>query len=246
MHHYLFIDESGDPSLASINEDFPVFVLFGVLFTDEAYQKMSRDVISLKEEMFGASGVILHGREIRKCEGVFSKLFDLDFKEDFYKKINMLIGSSDFIAVAAVIDKQAFVNQYGRLADDPYELSLTFLLERMLMETDNNTEAKISVIIESRGKKEDDILRRRYEELLGKGSGFILPERFCARFSKTPDFRKKRENDIGLQIADLCAYPVARHFIRPDEPYPPYDIVESKLRKGKEGCCNGYGLKRFP
>jgi hypothetical protein len=35
--YVLFIDESGDPSLSSVNEDFPIFVLSGCLFSEQSY-----------------------------------------------------------------------------------------------------------------------------------------------------------------------------------------------------------------
>lgn len=113
------------------------------------------------------------------------------------------------------------------------------------METDNGLNNEIHIRIESRGKVEDEILQKRYNRLLDNGSGHISPERFKKRFQKM-EFRKKKENDCGLQIADLCAYPVARHIINPKEPYPPYDIVEKKFRKGNNGSFIGYGLKIFP
>lgn len=76
MRHYLFIDECGDPSLSSLNPDFPVFVLLGCLFDEIEYQKVCNRLDALKIDIFGSDDVILHSRDIRKCEGVFAKLFD--------------------------------------------------------------------------------------------------------------------------------------------------------------------------
>lgn len=113
------------------------------------------------------------------------------------------------------------------------------------METDINKGCAINITIESRGRVEDEIIQKRYNRLLDKGSGKIIPERFKKRFEKM-EFRKKKENDCGLQIADLCAYPVARHIISPNEPYPAYSVVEKKFRKNSSGVFMGYGLKVFP
>jgi hypothetical protein len=113
------------------------------------------------------------------------------------------------------------------------------------MEIDKSNNDTIHITIESRGRVEDEIIQKRYNRLLDKGSRHITPERFKKRFEKM-EFRKKKENDCGLQIADLCAYPVARHIINPNEPYPPYNIVEKKFRKNSSGSFIGYGLKIFP
>ena len=58
--------------------------------------------------------------------------------------------------------------------------------------------------------------------------------------------RFKRDNDIGLQVADLCAYPLARHVLNSKEPYIPFKVIEEKLRRGFDGKVDGYGLKVFP
>ncbi len=80
MKYHLFIDESGDPSLSSINTDFPVFVLLGCLIADTPYQILCEQIQLLKIEIFGTKHAILHSRDIRKCEGIFSKLFNFELK----------------------------------------------------------------------------------------------------------------------------------------------------------------------
>src|SRR3989344_5555822 len=245
MKYHLFIDESGDPSLSSINVDFPVFTLLGCLFEDSAYQETCLKIIELKREFFGSEHAILHSRDIRKCEGVFVKLFDLEVKAKFYERLNSILENGEYTSVAVGIKKQEFIEKYGKIADDPYELSLSFLLERAVMETDKSKDSILHIAIESRGRVEDEIIQKRYNRLLDNGSSHISPERFKKRFEKM-EFRKKKDNDCGLQIADLCAYPVARHLINPSEPYPAFNIVEKKLRKNNIGSYMGYGLKIFP
>lgn len=245
MKYHLFIDESGDPSLSSINADFPIFTLLGCLFENPAYQEICVKIAELKKEFFGSEHAILHSRDIRKCEGVFVKLFDLEVKAKFYERLNSILADGKYTVIAVGIKKQEFIEKYGKIADDPYELSLSFLLERAVMETDNGKENTMHIMIEGRGKREDGTLQKRYNRLLDNGSSHITPERFKKRFEKM-EFRRKKENDCGLQIADLCAYPVSRHIANPDEPYPPYDIVEKKFRRGNNGSFVGYGLKIFP
>ena len=243
--YHLFIDESGDPSLSSINSDFPVFVLLGCLFEEKAYQSVSSKISDLKKDIFKSDNVILHSRDIRKCEGVFSKLFNLEVKQIFYERLNNIMTEGEYTVVAVAIKKNEFIERYGKIADDPYELSLSFLLERILMETDSLPSNTVEIMIESRGKVEDEILIKRYNKLLDVGSGRITSDRFRKRYQKI-EFRKKKENDCGLQIADLCAYPVARHVINSQEPYPAFEIVKTKFRKNSNGVIAGYGLKIFP
>lgn len=246
MKHIIFIDESGDHSLNNINSDFPIFVLLGMVIDEENYKKLCNKINDFKLKYFNSTNIILHSRDIRKCEGVFSKLFDLKIKESFYDDLNSIISGSDFMLVASAILKQKHIAQYGKLADDPYEIALTFVLERVLYEFDSRKNNQlIDVTIESRGKKEDQTLAKRYNELLYKGSGQVSSNRFISKYNQEILFKKKRENDVGLQIADLCAYPIARHVLFPNEPYPPFNVVEPKIRRGKKGI-EGYGIKIFP
>lgn len=246
MKHKVFIDESGDHSLANINKDFPIFALLGLIINEKEYEKLCTEINSFKIKYFKSTEVILHSRDIRKCEGPFALLFDLDKKKAFYEDLNDILKKHDFMLVASAILKQKHIDKYGKLADDPYEIALTFVLERILFESDarKNNET-IDVVIESRGKREDQELAERYNELLYKGSSQVSPERFIVTFCSEIDFKRKKENDIGLQIADLCAYPIARHVLYPKEPYPSFDVIEGKIRRGTKGI-DGYGIKIFP
>lgn len=103
----------------------------------------------------------------------------------------------------------------------------------------------VIITIEKRGKKEDNQLLSHYNSIIDQGTYHVSPQRFKQRIS---DFimRFKKDNDIGLQISDLCAYPLARHVLNTGEPYIPFKIIENKLRKSREGKVDGYGLKIFP
>ncbi len=152
---------------------------------------------------------------------------------------------SDFQIIAVGIKKKNFMEKYGKITDDPYELSLSFLLERAVMEIGKDSQNTLSIVIESRGRVEDEILQKRYNRLLDVGTANILSHKFKTYFEKM-EFKKKRDNDCGLQIADLCAYPVARNIINPNDPYPAYGIVAQKFRRNSNGSHIGYGLKIFP
>ena len=77
MHsdYIVYVDESGDHSLDSINPEYPVFVLSFCIFRKDNYaQTMTPAVRQLKFSTFGHDMVILHEIDIRKKKGAFSKL----------------------------------------------------------------------------------------------------------------------------------------------------------------------------
>ena len=60
MKYYLFIDESGDHGLKTIDESFPVFVLCGIVFSETDYLEFKNALIELKSTFWGEKKVIFH------------------------------------------------------------------------------------------------------------------------------------------------------------------------------------------
>ena len=97
-------------------------------------------------------------------------------------------------------------------------------------------------IIEKRGKKEDASLLNYYNQLLDRGTYWVDSHRMKKVFKKF-DMRWKSENIIGLQIADLIAYPVTRHVLNPNGVNLAFDVLKKNIFQ-----LNGkvYGMKIFP
>ena len=207
---------------------------------------MSNEIDKFKQEFFNTSEVILHSRDIRKCDGAFQVLFDLEIKKRFYEQLNKIISDAKFTIIAVAINKKKHIEKYGKVADNPYTICLSYILERLVFCTDGRKPSPvISIIIEKRGKKEDQQLLSHYNTIIDRGTYHVISDRFKQRIT---DFSMvaKKDNSIGLQIADLCAYPVARHVLNDKEPYIPFAIIKNKIYCGDSGKVDGYGLKVFP
>jgi hypothetical protein len=242
MKYYLFLDETGDHGLSFIDENFPIFMLVGILISEKDYIDLSDKANSFKEKFFDTTEVILHSRDIRKIQGPFQILFDLDLKKDFYEDLNQILQDGEYKILGVGVDKQRHIERYGKTADNPYSLSLSFLIERLVFACDSLKDcSEVEIVIEKRGNKEDAQLLSQYNKIIDKGTVYVTPERINRLISDF-DFDHKRNNEIGLQIADLCAYPVARHALNPEVPNPAFDIIKDKVRD----MCNGGGVKLFP
>tara|TARA_Y100000310_G_scaffold254740_1_gene261906 strand:+ start:1457 stop:2182 length:726 start_codon:yes stop_codon:yes gene_type:complete len=239
----MFLDESGDHGLSHIDPNFPLFLLCGCLFSDDALVAFEEKMNALKRKYWNTTDVILYSREIRKCEGPFQILFDLLLKEQFYNDLNVLIADADFTVIAAAIDKEKHIKRYGKLAHDPYDVSLSFMMERFVFcldEIDNASSAQL--IFEKRGYKEDTQITSHFNAIRDAGTYFVDGERMRSRVTGC-HFHAKMENIVGLQCADLCAYPLARSIVLKGEPSKAADIVSEKVytKNGKQ-----YGFKIFP
>ncbi|CAN0601282.1 unnamed protein product, partial [Ectocarpus sp. 12 AP-2014] len=242
--YYLFIDESGDHGLVNLDASFPVFLLCGLLISEENYKHTRNEINQLKSSFWGNKKVILHSRDIRKCEKEFQILFDLELKAAFYKHINEIIVQGRYRILSSAINKAKYIKTYGRLSNDVYELALSFIIERAIfcLDEKENEIKQLEIVIEKRGKKEDKQLDEHFQRLLARGTGYVSAERL-KEVGIQIVFKDKKENINGLQLTDLLAYPIARYVIDPKRANPAFDILESKFyKKGTKR----YGLKIFP
>ena len=243
MRYKLLLDESGDHGLGNIDPSFPVFVLCGVLISDEEYNKMKKMVNDLKNKFWGNTNVILHSRDIRKCNNEFQILFDLSTKKDFYEDINKIMTDIDYEIIVSAIKKEEFIKRHGKLKDDVYEIALSFIMERAIFCLDTKNEvSSLEIGIEKRGPKEDQKLSKHIETIRSNGTYYVDSSRFRKVGSK-PHFFSKKENISGLQIADLLAYPIARYVIDETRANPSFNLIRGKIytRNGRV-----FGLKIFP
>lgn len=229
-----------------VDENFPLFLLAGCLFEDAELVKIEQEINKFKMEFFKTTDVILHSRDIRRCDGPFQILFDLELKKRFYEKLDKIINEAKFTIIGSGVNKEEHIKKYGRGAKDPYALSLSFIIERLIFCLDKKgNKSVVDIKIEKRGKREDQQLLNQYNKILDNGTYYVTPDRLKNKIDKFESFLK-RENIIGLQVADLCAYPLARHILSPSQPYPPFDIIKSKIYCDGNGKFDGYGLKIFP
>lgn len=238
----VYLDETGDHSLEAEDTDFPVFAIAMLVCDIEIYtQQIVPAVYQLKIDYFGHEGVILHSRDIRKAQGEFKFLRDATQRQPFYERINAIMGE-EYQLIACGIRKQEHRNRYGVDAENPYDLSLMFALERLLQLLEDAGEKEISIVAESRGKNEDRDLELSFLRTINTGTQFFKADRFQAIKWKLK-FLPKAMNIIGTQMADLAAYPFARYILDSKGPNPAYDVIKQRFyrRHGKV-----LGCKIFP
>jgi hypothetical protein len=237
-----YVDESGDPSLTHVNPQHPVFVLAFCIFEKTAYSTLAvPEIQRLKFDYWGHDSVVLHSHEIRNQRNDFRILASKATREQFLSRISAAIDAMPVMIVAAAIDKNRLSRRYAH-PGDPYQIGLTFCLERLqrhLMDVGQSQDTT-HIVIEARGAKEDRDLELAFRRIVS-GNNVVGP---------MPNldirFMDKKHNSTGLQIADLVAYPIARHVVDPTKPNPAYDVVVRKFRRGPAGTHFGFGLKVFP
>ncbi|PSO45116.1 DUF3800 domain-containing protein [Candidatus Saccharibacteria bacterium SW_7_54_9] len=240
--YIVYVDESGDHGLSSINPQYPVFVLAFCLFNKRTYaERITSRITDLKFKYFGHDQVVLHERDIRKRNSPFNILLNPNTRSEFMEDVSQIVREAPFTLIASAIDKRELKSQYDDPAN-PYHLALAFGLERLYyhLNGDKNCEdGTLHIVFEERGKREDDNLELEFRRVIDNNrTGDRLP--FDIVFSN------KQSNAAGLQLADLVARPIGRHLLKPKQQNRAYDVIKEKFRQSPEGKTRGWGLKVFP
>lgn len=192
MKYSFFLDETGDHNLSFVDKNFPLFLLCGCVISADDLKEIEGKINNFKLKYFKTTEVILHSREIRKCEGAFQILFDLNLKAEFYKDLNEILGEGQYCLIGAGIQKEEHIKRYGKVARDPYSLSLSFMLERLIFYLDKtDKQANVEIVYERRGKTEDKMLLADFNTIMDRGTAYVESSRLKNKVSNfTPYIRR--------------------------------------------------------
>lgn len=245
--YIIYVDESGDHSLQTIDEQYRLFVLAFCAFHKRHY---SEQVVSALEKFkfnhFGHDQIILHENEIRKEKGAFNIFRSRAQKLQFLDELTGIIDHSKFILISCVIDKRA-VRKQADVESNPYHIALGFCLETLyeFLEEKEQHQKKTFVVVECRGKKEDNELELEFRRICDGNNRLVKKLPFEVLFSD------KKAMSSGLQLADLVARPIGLNLLRPNQENRAFEVLKRKFYcdGGREKVGSGYegvGMKIYP
>jgi len=245
--YVVYVDESGDHSLASIDPGYPVFVLALCIFHKRHYsEQIIPAVEKLKFNYFGHDSVVLHENEISKQKGAFAFLSHRPTRIEFMERLNSIMDASNFILIACVVDKTRLSRGEGA-ASNPYHIALGICLEALhgFLAEKGQENLKTHVVVECRGNKEDRELELEFRRIRDGSNpgGERLPFEMV--------FANKQTNLTGLQLADLVARPVGVNYMRPAQANQAFELLKRKFycdggRAGVGAGYEGVGLIIYP
>lgn len=243
MRYFLFLDESGDASLNKVDPRWDTFVLCGILFSEPNYKQFNQALINLKLKIFKDPKVVFHSYDIRRLKGPFKILRDDDLKAQFYEEMSKIFNDFEYTVFASIIDKPRYRKKYPK-RDQAYEESLMFIAERAINMI-NKSHDKLIFCLEKRNNSKNRILKKYYQKFLNYGTVYCSNLDFeCCE--PVLEFRDKNQQVNGIELADICAYPIAWNQLNPGKNHPTLDQFQSKIYRRFDGLLSGYGLKLFP
>ena len=253
MNHFsdyiIYVDESGDHSIAKINNEFPIFVLVFCMIKKSDFANIIVPLIkSFKFRWFGHDAIILHEKEIVRKENLFSFLQNSKISKIFIDELNTLMELLPISVIACAINKLSLEKQY-LYPMNPYDIALYLCIERAqyFLQSKKQHTSLTHIIAESRspriknlGKEDANLLAtftkiREGQHALQFNSGRL--DNFELLFTS------KSSNSIGLQIADLIARPIGLSILRPSQSNRAFDIIKTKICRVDNVEI---GLKIFP
>lgn len=244
--YIIYADESGDHSLNSIDTDYPVFVLaFCIILKEDYLEKIVPSVQRFKFNFWGHDSVILHEREIRKQEGVFSFLRgNPDVRDQFYRELNTLVEKSPLTFIASVIHKDKHKKKYND-PWNPYKVALYFCMEMLHSFLCENSQQgrTIHVVFEKRGNKEDKDLELAFRRIVSNDWQLGKKRMNFSLFDFQSVFVPKLENSTGLQLADMAARPIGLSILKPNQENRAFTIIKPKIHSDGLNAFHRYCRK---
>lgn len=243
----VYVDESGDHGMQTVDRNYPMFVLAFCIFHKRYYsERVVPALQKFKFNHFGHDLAVLHEHEIRKETGDFNFFRNRQHKNDFMGELTDIIEASNFILISCVIDKDALKRKEA-IPPNPYHLALGFCLETLyeFLQEKKQDDALTHVIVEQRGQKEDDELELEFRRICDGAN------RLGKRLPFDVKFASKKVNSAGLQLADLVARPVGLSVLRPGQSNRAFEVLKRKFfcSGGRARVGEGYenwGLKIHP
>lgn len=250
--YYVYLDECGDHAPIDKSGQFPVFCLTAVIIDTEDLARADRLFRTWKAENLGSPHHILHEPELRNGSKLF-QAHSLEQRQLVAASLTNAVSQIPFTCIAAALDKREFRTQYGSgniddfLPLSTYLLCVDLLLERVLHFLYNVGDDAIGIVMaESRGEREDAEVQSEFLRLQLEGTQYIKHSHFRNQLRPYILFRKKSDNDTGLQLADALARPIAERVISHKPGIIPQRILEGKIYDGGQGRPESYGVKIFP
>ena len=209
MTHRLYIDESGDHTYQKITDlDRRYLGLTGVLIHKQRYQQEAQPGLErLKQDIFrydADNPPILVRQQIKRRKGPFYVLQNETLSEKWenglLSYVESLLPYTQVFTV--VIDKPEHLKRFPVDTFDAYEYSLAVLLNRVRGYL-NILHTTADVIAESRGRREDEQLKRAYRRLRNEGPPggvYGTPAEYRATYpSDELIMRRKDQNVAGFR-----------------------------------------------
>ena len=263
MPYRMYIDECGTDDVVSCHIPQHRFLaLTGVVMAlDHVANVATPRLNDLKLRHFGdrdpdGPPLVLHRSDYLGRKGDFGCLSDQVRMEAFQEHLEAYLRAIDHTVITVVLDKHAMLNRAHWRNKEPYHYCAEVLAEKFvqLLERKQSTG---TIYAESRKGAKNRRLQDAFSQVCQTGSQFVRNfARYAARLETfSIEFREKKHNNTGIQIADTYAKPsMDRIMWHRDNQHMRTDfskrfgaiLWDAKYDRSPAGSRWGYGAKYLP
>jgi hypothetical protein len=138
------------------------------------------------------------------------KLYD-----NFCEELEKILIDTEFTIISVSVNKENKKSTYP--SHNTLLTVIGDLFERIFIYHYIKKIKSSSLIFDSTGRIDDKVIKESYEKFLQYGSWFIGKEKMAGIPLRKEIYPLNSESCMGIQLADLCAYPIKRHVEKPGE-----------------------------
>lgn len=248
--HFCFIDESGTPPKPKSNKGSAYFVIAAVVMHESQWHGIASEVRQLcAKPQYKISGEIkwryfgAHNSEPANSVAHLDQGARDAFRRDYFG----IITKRKSIRIIACVGSAAAAYETTYVTDEEalYHYTYKPVSERFQYHLQDMSkqvgEKQLGVIVaDHRGRKQDDDFRADHLTLVESEQMFASTyDNFVECVFLTPSHMS-----VGVQIADMVAGAIGRHFNQNDPTF--FEVIKPAFRSSPSGAIDGYGLVKFP
>jgi hypothetical protein len=263
MSYRMYIDECGTDDIVSCHiPQHQHLALTGVILSlDHVRDVATPRLDELKRRHFNhrdpdAGPVVLHRSDYLAKKGDFGCLASEAAMTSFVDDLAQYMFDIEHTVITVVLDKDAMMKKSHWRNKEPYHYCAEVLAEKYVQFLER-FESTGDVYAESRKAAKNRRLQKAFKAVCENGSEYVRdPARYRARLTSFDiEFREKKHNNTGIQIADTYAKPsMDRIMFERDNRYQRTPFSERfgallyvhKYDRSATGYRWGYGMKYLP
>jgi hypothetical protein len=200
--------------------------------------------------------LVLHRSDYLGTKGDFGRLAEQNRMDAFQDALEAYLMDTDHTVITVVLDKHEMLNKVHWRNKEPYHYCAEVMAEKFVqfLERHNSTG---DIYAESRKGAKNHRLQAAFTAVCNQGSQYVRdPARYAAALSTFQiEFREKKHNNTGIQIADTYAKPsMDRIMWQRDKQHARTDfsrrfgaiLFDHKYDRSANGYQWGYGMKYLP
>ncbi|MCR5628724.1 DUF3800 domain-containing protein [Eubacterium sp.] len=199
----LYLDEQKSSS------NNPFFCLAGIIVDRQEYENnIIPEINKIKIKYFGRTDIVFHYTDMKNNKREFEILKNSDFRNTFWQDFNQTVKNMNFTSLGAVVDynKIRVVYDFGNA--ECYKLAFVRLINNYILFLKKKN-GRGSVIFESLSWNENVFVQEVFFHVMNYGTDMYTVDT-CKKYLSTIGFVTKKENSVGLEIADF----VPNSFVR--------------------------------